>query len=106
MTLAIEFYSGYINGTVYVEVKQNFPSTSNTSVPTCASVPSTSDKTPTPKTSRLPATKIPKVVDLTQPQAPSLATHEVCYVCGKRHPTGCVIQAHPDASCFKSKRYG
>jgi len=96
--LAIEFYSGgYQRDRLRAEVEQNFPSNSNTSAPTSTSVPHT-HKTPT--TPRLPATKIPKVVDLTQPLAPTPlpVTHEVCYVCDNRHPPGCVLQAHPDTN--------
>ena len=58
---------GYQRDRLRAEVKQNFPSNHNTSVQTISSVPTTSHRTSTnSKTSRLPATKTPKVVDMTQ----------------------------------------
>jgi hypothetical protein len=30
--------------------------------------------------------------------ASTTVTHEVCYVCGRRHPSGCVLQSHRDAN--------
>ena len=83
------------------EIKQNFPRNSNPTVSSAGTSAATINQRPTTKS---PTLKSNKVVETGQSSIPApinastTITHELCYVCGKCHPPGCVLQAHADAN--------
>ena len=91
------------------ELKQKFPpqalpnTSTITSVPTssmAATKTSSSSSRPARLTVSKPNANVGEATTVTsKPTSNTPAINvDLCYVCGKRHPAGCALKAHPDAN--------
>ena len=100
---------GFQRDRLRAELKQNFPQQALTNTTTITSVQtssmaatksSSSSVRPARPTVSKPTSNSGEATTVTsKPTSNSLAVNvDLCYVCGKRHPPGCALKAHPDAN--------